>query len=63
MGTYRRELWFCKSGETGVDGGLQEQIKFLRGEKRQSSKEGKTFQLLFGKRIIQKILFRRLWEA
>ena len=49
VGTYRRELWFCKSAETGVDGALQEQIKLLRGEEAPEQQRGENVSALLRK--------------
>jgi len=49
LGTYRWKLEFCKSGETGVEEVLKEQIKSSKGEEAPKQQSGKAFQPLFGK--------------
>ena len=46
LGTYRWKLGFCKSGETGVEEVLQEQIKSSRVEEVPGKQRGETVSVL-----------------
>src|ERR1700692_4514045 len=46
LGTYRWKSRFCKCGETGVDGVLQEEIKFSTGEEAPGQQRAETVLVL-----------------
>src|ERR1700689_1566007 len=49
VGTYRRELWLCKFGETSVDGGHKKKIKLSRRGDAAEQQRGESVSALLRK--------------